>query len=436
MPWNDNMRKVAVKAIGSVESNMDYAAINYNDPITIGIAQWYGTRAASFLKRYLNAVQWKTSGMADTPLDAALKAHDENSSYWNTYYLDRSMDAKLRSFLRLVALAQDVQIQKDIEGYSSVAKQYGLDIEGNTEAFIMWATAYHQSPRQALRVLQRNGGNLGLSAMHQAILADSVLGQYKNRYNKVFQIISSGDISGVGSGNGSSGSPIGNGGFFNSNGVQSVGIDGGEIVLRTDNTDAIYFNSRWGNAALYPCGINTWKIELGKLYTNIQIDVPDQPDNPGGGGGGGGGGGAGDGSAGAKALQWMRSRIMKFTYLQAPGRLDPDRSGFGDCSSTIYRAYKDTSGINVGTWTGDQYFRGRAVIERGRGAMTAAQKAMCRPGDVIVMSWGGGYPHTDHVEMFVDEGHTIGHGGPNRGPHINSIGMLSGTAWWTVRRHG
>ena len=285
MPWNDNMRKVAVKAIGSVESNMDYSAINYNDPITIGVAQWYGTRAASFLKRYLNAVQWKTSGMEGTPLDAALKAHDENSSYWNTYYLDRSMDSKLRAFLRLVALAQDVQIQKDIEGYSSVAKQYGLDIESNTESFIMWASAYHQSPRQALRVLQRGGGSLGLSAMHQAILADSVLGQYKNRYNKVFQIVSSGDISGVGSGNGSKDAPIGNGGFFNSNGVQSVSIDGGEVVLRTDNTDAIYFASRWGNAALYPCGINTWKVELGKLYTNIQIDVPDQPDSPGGGGG-------------------------------------------------------------------------------------------------------------------------------------------------------
>lgn len=432
MAWDANTKAVAVKAIGSVESNMDYGAINYNDPITVGIAQWYGTRAAALLKKLRNTVYWSPSGLGGSALEKALDTHDPSSTWWNTYYLDRSMDVALRKLLRTGALAQDVQIQNDLEGYASVAAQYGLSHQSNTEAFIMWASAYHQSPRQALRILQRYGGNMGLNDMHKAIMSDGVLGRYANRYNKVFQVIASGDTSGVGSGGGSSSAAVGNAGFINSNGIQSINIDGGEIVLRTDATDVIYCQTKWSSEPLYPCGINMWKADLGNISSNVSVDVPNQINV----GDAGGGGGAGDGSAGAKAVQWMRSRLMKFTYLQAPGRLDPDRSGFGDCSSTIYRAYKDTSGINVGTWTGDQYFRGRAVIERGRGAMTAAQKAMCRPGDIIVMSWGGGYPHTDHVEMFVDEGHTVGHGGPNRGPHINSIGMLSGTAWWTVRRHG
>ena len=51
MAWDATAKKVAVKAIGQVESSMNYAAINYNDPITVGLAQWYGTRAAAILNR-------------------------------------------------------------------------------------------------------------------------------------------------------------------------------------------------------------------------------------------------------------------------------------------------------------------------------------------------------------------------------------------------
>ena len=131
----------------------------------------------------------------------------------------------------------------------------------------------------------------------------------------------------------------------------------------------------------------------------------------------------------------MYDRQYKFSYLQAPGRLNPDQSGFGDCSSTIYRAYMDTVGINPGTWTGDQYNRGTEVV-RGYGHPTPAQIAKMTTADMIVISWGGGYPHTDHVEMYTGDGsHTIGHGGPRKGPHINSIFMLDDAAWWTVRRH-
>ena len=36
MAWDATAKKVAIKAIGQVESSMDYSAINYNDPITVG----------------------------------------------------------------------------------------------------------------------------------------------------------------------------------------------------------------------------------------------------------------------------------------------------------------------------------------------------------------------------------------------------------------
>ena len=35
MAWDDQHKKVAIKVIGTVESNMDYGAINYNDLVPI-----------------------------------------------------------------------------------------------------------------------------------------------------------------------------------------------------------------------------------------------------------------------------------------------------------------------------------------------------------------------------------------------------------------
>ena len=432
MAWDDQHKKVAIKVIGTVESNLDYGAINYSDPITVGIAQWFGTRAANLLSTMKSTAVWNAQ-MQGTSLSVELGRHGPSDSFWNTYYLSRSSDVRLRTVLKDSAALQDQQLIADFKEYENVAKQYGIDVDGNTDAFILWACAYHQSPRAACQVAVRFG-NVGLRDMYNAILAHGTLGQYKTRYEKAYAIISSGDVSGVGSGVGSSGATVGNGGTVTTNGTQQITIDGGELVVSVDNTNVLFAQTKWGNVNLYPCGVNSWKANLNDIKTLVNVAVEQQAAQAQQ-GGNAGGVSPGDGSNGAKALAWMKSRIMKFAYRQAPGRLDPDKSGFGDCSSTIYRAYMDTCGINPGTWTGDMYFRGSAVIERGSGAMSAAQKALCRPGDVIVMSWGGGYPHTDHVEMFVDSTHTIGHGGDGPGPHINSIGMLSGARWWTVRRH-
>lgn len=432
MAWDDQHKKVAIKVIGTVESNMDYGAINYNDPITVGIAQWYGTRAAGLLEKIRNTSVWKSNNLQIRDIDLnGLSRHLPHDPWWNTYYLNRAGDAELRSALKQSASIQDDQLVADIESYKGPALNVGIDANTNTDTFILWACAYHQSPRSALQVAVNGGGAVSVRQMYSNILAHGVLGQYKSRYEKAYAIISSGDTSGVGGGGGANGTTKGNNGVINSNGDQTITIDGGELVITVDNTNTLFGETKWGNVPLYQCGVNKWKAKLNDITANVQVSVENQAATPGAPSAPGGGG-----SAGEKALKWMLSRLDKFAYRQAPGRLDPDHSGFGDCSSTIYRAYMDTSGINPGTWTGDMYFRGAPVIERGRGAMSAAQKALCKPGDVIVISWGGGYPHTDHVEMYMDAGHTVGHGGDDPGPDINSIGMLSGAAWWTVRRHG
>lgn len=429
MAWDATAKKVAVKAIGQVESSMNYAAINYNDPITVGLAQWYGTRAAAILNR-MRAAHTAEYARVDAGLRSRLETVSESSSSWNTYYLSRAAGDSLRDLLLASKDIQGDQITKDLESYFNVAKQYNINPETDTDAFILWCVAYHQGPRYALQAANNYSGG-GLNQMYNAIMANGVLGQYYNRYNGAKNIIANKDTSGVDVGVGGVNAP-GNGGNVGQNG-QQVTIDGGKVIITADNSNILTMRSKFGIHRLYSKGHNLWEVNIGEIVQNIAGGQAGTP-TP-----GGGGAVPSDGSNGAKALAWVLARLGKFAYCQCPGRQDPDHSGITDCSGLMYAAYKATSGVFVGTWTGDQYFRGQAVIERGSGAMTAAQKALLRPGDMIVMAWrstGSVYPETDHVEMVVDQNTTVGHGGnPYYGPVKKSIDNLSATRWWTVRRH-
>ena len=429
MAWDSTAKKVAVKAIGQVESSLNYAAINYNDPITIGMAQWYGTRAAAILNR-MRAAHNAEYARVDAGLRSRLETVPEGSSSWNTYYLSRQAGDSLRDLLLASKDIQDDQIIKDLESYFSVAKQYGINPEADTDAFILWCVAYHQGPRYALQVANNYGGG-GLNAMYSAIMGNSVLGQYRNRYSQAKNIISSKDTSGVGTGNNVEPTPgNNNGGGENS---QQVSVYGGEVIIMADDSNILTMRSKFGVIQLYSQGHNLWKATLSTIQQSINGG---QPNINGGGGGGGGGGGS---NKGEKALAWVLARLGKFAYLQGAGRLDPDHSGVTDCSGLMYAAYKYTTGTFVGTWTGDQYFRGAEPFPRRGGAMTASERSQLRPGDMIVMAWkstGSVYPETDHVEMVVDSNTLVGHGGnPYYGPVKKSINILSATRWWTVRRH-
>lgn len=429
MAWDSTAKKVAIKAIGQVESSMQYDAINYSDPITVGVGQWYGTRAAAILNR-MRAAHSTQYARVDSGFRSHLESVPESSSSWNTYYLSRQVGDSLKDLLNESKDIQDDQIIKDLENYFNIAKQYGISPENDTDAFTLWCVAYHQGPRYALQVANNYGGR-GLDEMYSTIMANAVLGRYSSRYSQAKNIISSKNTSGVGTGNAATTTPGNNGSPGNN--TQSMNVTGGKIIISADNSGMLTLRSRFGTYTMYSRGHNLWEVNLKDIQEKIIGSTPQ--DNSGGSPSPGG-----DGSKGAKALAWVLARLGKFAYLQGPGRQDPDHSGVTDCSGLMYAAYMATSGTFVGTWTGDQYFRGTEVMPRGSGAMTAAQRALLRPGDMIVMAWkstGSYYPETDHVEMVVDSNTLVGHGGnPYYGPVKKSISILAGTRWWTVRRHG
>lgn len=434
MAWDATAKKVAIKAIGQVESSMNYSAINYNDPITVGIAQWYGTRAAAILNRMRGAHATEYAGV-DSGFRSRLESVPESDSSWNTYYLSRPVGDSLKPLLNASKDIQGDQIVKDLENYFSVAKQYGINPDTDTDAFILWCVAYHQGPRYAMQVANHYSGG-GINEMYSDIMANGVLGRYSNRYTQAKNIIAGKDTSGVGEGGISANTP-GNGGSIGQN-SQTVNVSGGKLIISADDSGILTLRSKFGNYQMYSRGHNLWEVNLKDIQQTIVGQNPAA--NAGGGGGGGGGTPAPGGSGkGAAALAWVMARLGKFAYCQCPGRQDPDNSGITDCSGLMYAAYKATSNTFVGTWTGDQYFRGAEPFPRRGGAMTAAERAQLRPGDMIVMAWkstGSYYPETDHVEMVVDSNTLVGHGGnPHYGPVTKSIDVLAGTRWWTVRRH-
>lgn len=431
MAWDETSKKVAIKAIGTVESSMKYDSINYNDPITVGIAQWYGPRAADIIKKMGAAHPTEYAGVSNS-LKTDLNSHG-NDQWWTNRWLSKEEGNSLLPLLRAGAKEQDAQLVADLEGYFQAARNLGIDPNTNTDSFIYWCVAYHQGPRYAIQVANNVGGNASLDAFHHATLNNGVLGKYPNRYNQAYQIIKNKDTSGVSSPGAAGVVRPGNGG---SGGATNGGSNAGSLSsVWSDGSGLLHMNTSSGVVTAYPTGNSRqWVTAENKVSNGGSAATAGNT------GGGAPGGGTVPGSADAAAkrqavYKWMYDRQYKFSYLQAPGRLNPDQSGFGDCSSTIYRAYMDTVGINPGTWTGDQYNRGTEVV-RGYGHPTPAQIAKMTTADMIVISWGGGYPHTDHVEMYTGDGsHTIGHGGPRKGPHINSIFMLDDAAWWTVRRH-
>lgn len=420
MAWNVEAVKLAIKAIGSVESNMRYDSVNYSDPITVGIAQWYGTRAAAVLKRIKteNPSSWtNVTASISNDIDSVASS---NSNFWTSRYLTKNEGESLRPVLLANVGIQDNQFADDIDGYLNVAERNGMDKDGNTNGVIFFMVMYHQSPREALRVIASAGSFSNIDRLYTYCLNNTVLGRYKSRYERARNIIKSGDTSGVGTPNpyeppqegGDTGSPT---------------RPGGEIKYITQQSDILVVHLASGHSLLaYPNGSGRYVISNDPNRPgadNPGINNPDPIVPPGN-----------ISAAQQGLLDWMQQREMSFNYAQATGRLNPDVSGLSDCSGTVWRAYQDVTGIDVGTWTGEQSGKGRTVSSGSTSASFDVQKL--RVGDLILYDWNGTSIKYDHVSMYAGNGMCWDHGGPGKGPHFDPVApKIQRAQRWLVKRH-
>ncbi len=432
MAWNTETQKLAIRATMAVESNLKYDAINYRDPITVGIAQWYGTRAAGILNRIRSENPGSWVGVASSLVND-LNSRAQTSTWWTGRYLTNAEGETLRPVLRANNVIQNKQCIADFDDYGRVARNNGMNIDTSTNQFIFFCSMYHQNPRNALAVMRAVGPNASLAAFKAGCLNNRVFSKYASRYNKVYANILSGDTSGIDLGDGAAPPPDPD--------PDDTDIGGGDPAVGGDTGDGgdrpetdisyvrqvgsqLHIHKKGGGViTCYPTNqMGYWSMS-GDPTLGVPT-VPTAPAEPPVGdnqppGDGGGGPITGD-NPGVKALAWMQKNAGKWKYSQGAGRDDPFRSGYTDCSACVRLAYRSTSGIDIGGYTTPQSKFGklittdRAAILRGEGLL---------PGDLIFYRAYNreGWPY-NHVEMYAGNLKTIGQAGSKApGPSVSPI---------------
>ena len=397
MTWDTTAEQVTIKALGTVEASMNYGATNPTDPISIGLFQWYGTRAANLLFEIQSSDPSDFSAYCPATISSDMGSHTAVDVFWNTRYLSNVERTGLFNLLTQPSIItiQDNQIVTDLADYVAAFQSAGGDKDANTETLEMFCVAYNQSPVQALSCLSNAGADASLHTLYLTILNDPILGNYPNRYNEANTIIVAQDTSGVGTIGGATTPEQGNG--SGSSGGTGTGSTGSQGANATPTVGQLTFYTNARRMELANKGAFTTYVPIGKRTWGVATDRSLPPPAPTPTAGGTGGSTPTPGAADA-IITWEKSVLNDYTYSQGAGRLNPVASGHTDCSGLQYYAFLTYADINIGTWTGQQITKGTlistnpAFIED----TTNLQKA-----DLVFIRWTPSSPSTyDHVESY------------------------------------
>lgn len=422
MPDTRTICYYAMYAIGEVESNWNWTAVNYNDPITIGMMQWYGTRAAALLNRVKNEMP-TAYGQLAASLRSDIESHDAGSTWWTSRYLNRDEGNSIISVFQEEEnhVIQENQAISDFEGYISTLEGWGMS-QSCPKPLIFAMSMYHQSPASAGQVVATAGGSADLDRIYTVCMNHGVLGQYRNRYNTVYQRLLDWDGESEPPDFGQSGNidttPGGN-----NPGISTEESKLGYIIQR-GNLLILYGKDEYAKGVtFYPAGAQKWINGFNANGTDIE--------------GGNEGGGSETGSEAQNAIcDLYHSWENKFAYSQGAGRLDPISSGYGDCSSTVWFAYQKVASIDVGTWTGAMAGKGNKIASGYSGDNLPIEDM--QPADLVLIMWNGYNGSFDHVELYMGNNELWGHGGPDYGPNQATSDARNYPRYmyyWEVRRY-
>ncbi len=422
MPSTRTICYYAMYVIGEVESNWNWTAVNYNDPITIGMMQWYGTRAAALLNRVKNEMP-TAYGQLAASLRSDIESHDAGSAWWTSRYLNRDEGNSIISVFQEKEnhVIQENQAIVDFEGYITTLENWGMS-QSYPKPLIFAMSMYHQSPASAGQVIATAGGSADLDRIYTVCMNHGVLGQYRNRYNTVYQRLKDWD--------GESNPPdFGQSGDVDTTpGGNNPGISTEEsklgYIIQNGDTLILYGRDEYEKGVIfYPASGQVWINGYNANGTDI--------------GGGNEGGGSESGSEAQNAIcELYRSWLDRFAYSQGAGRLDPISSGYGDCSSTVWFAYQQVAGIDVGTWTGAMAGKGTKIASGYSGDNLPIEDM--EPADLVLIMWNGWNGSFDHVELYMGNNELWGHGGPDYGPDQTTTDASNYPRYmyyWEVRRY-
>jgi cell wall-associated NlpC family hydrolase len=436
MTWDGTAIAVATKAIGEVECNMNYGAVSTSDSITIGIFQWYGTRAANLLFQIQSGASASFTAHCPSTISADMSSHPATDSWWNYRHVTSAEVRGLYDLLTQtdVIAIQDAQASTDLAAYIVAGQNWGLDKDNETEAMEFFCNIYNQSPKAAMEICGVIPAQCSLHDIYAATLNNWIGQSYKTRYDRAYNYVLNQDTAGVtvnagnppdpnGTPNGATNgiNPSGDSNGVNDQGVQTTGLAGtvitpygGSFVAYPPKGNKVLLLKSSADNHFIPSDSNS-----GAAYTNpvtsVPTPIPPVHTAP--------GGQTGTASAAATAIiNWERSKLGVYAYSQAAGRQNPTVSGFCDCSSLQAYAFQTYANVDLGgIYVGAQWPNGQ-LISTDISAIRA--ETGLQPGDLIFFRWHpttvnsvatGGIHGYDHVGIYTgstlisQKGHNTGY---------------------------
>lgn len=184
MPADYSFIQETIYVIGNNEASGNYGAVNATDVVSLGIFQWYGSRAYNLCYSIYSTLGESVSeSILGTELVDELKQN--NSALWNSFIPDSDERSKLSEFITQDAAItiQNNLAETDAWSYIKTGQNYGLT---DGQALIYFADLYNQSPRQAVNIVSAAGGAIyanNLTNLHKAAMSNAVMNKYSTRRN-------------------------------------------------------------------------------------------------------------------------------------------------------------------------------------------------------------------------------------------------------------
>lgn len=178
----NNLIDFAVNVI--LRGEGDYTAINPDDPISIGILQWYQERAHDLLcsiKKLNFQIVEDTLGK-DSKLFNEL---NQDRVVFSERYLTEDEKVSLTNLLATKEShsIQDETARFDVETYIEKGKAKGIVDE---KALIYYADLLNQSPRQTKLIVESIEGEVTLEKIHASAMLNPIMNQYVTRRTNAY----------------------------------------------------------------------------------------------------------------------------------------------------------------------------------------------------------------------------------------------------------
>lgn len=448
MSWTSESDNMAMNVIAKVEGSGAWDAINPSDPITLGLMQWFGTRAAGLLTLIKNGKPAEYAKIAAS-LRSDHAANADTKGFWNTRDLT---DGETRSLKPVLRACQDIQIdllKDDISDYKGAATRIGMSPDNNTNAVIYFMVMYHQTPARAISIVKRTGPGSSIDRLYTASMNDTVFSRYKTyRYTPARNYIKSGVAPtiinlnddddgdyGDSSTGGNTTPPSDNStegeSLFDQvrKGVKRIEVTGDQLLIHLADGNRVFAVPTQGRDYIVSAKMEGEVVAPPTITPDEEDDEPDPtPDPPTG----------NDVTDKQNAIvKFMTDRVGRYSYSQGASRLTPEKNRSTDCSGLVRFAYLSIMKIDVGTYTDAQLSNSRTRIITSGGGGNSPNESLMKKGDLVISRRYGTASNrrASHVEIYMGNGRIIGHGGPMAGPIVKDMAARTRDKqlWWVKR---